>query len=53
MPAANVDPKINFDSYEYKANEVLLSVLVYNTATGLYGGLKKKLAYITLRGDPK
>ena len=53
MPVANVDPKINFDKYEYKANEVMLYVPVYNTTTGLYGGLKKKLAYITLRGDPK
>ena len=31
----------------------MLYMLVYNTATGLYGGLTKKLAYITLRGDPK
>ena len=53
MPAANVDRNINFDSYEYKANEVLLYVPVYNTITGLYGGLKKNLAYIALRGDPK
>ena len=53
MPSANVDPKIDFDKYEYKANEVMLYVPVYNTTTGLYGGLKKKLAYITLRGDPK
>ena len=53
MPAANVDPSIYFDSYEYKANEVLLYVPVYNTITGLYGGLKKNLAYIALRGDPK
>ena len=53
MPAANVDRNINFDSYEYKANELLLDVPVYNATTGLYGGLKKTLAYITLRGDPK
>ena len=25
---------------------------VYNKVTGLYGGLRKKLAHITLRGDP-
>ena len=31
MPAANVDPKIDFDNYEYKANEVMLYVPVYNT----------------------
>ena len=53
MPSANVDLKIDFDKYEYKANEVMLYVPVYNTTTGLYSGLKKKLAYITLRGDPK
>ena len=53
MPAANVDPNINLDNYEYKQNEVMLYVPVYNTSTGLYGGLTKKLAYITLRGDPK
>ena len=53
MPAANVDPKIDFDKYEYKANELMLYAPVYNTTTGLHGGLKKKLACITLRGDPK
>ena len=53
MPAANVDMNINFDSYEYKVNEVLLYVPVYNTIAGLYGGLQKKLAYITLRGNRK
>ena len=52
MPA-NVDPKIDLDKYKYKENEVMLYMLVYNTATGLYGGLTKKLAYIALRGDPK
>ena len=51
MPAANVDPSIYFDSYECKANEVLLYVPVYNTITGLYGGLQKKFAYITIRGN--
>ena len=53
VPGANVDPKIDLDKYKYKENEVMLYMLVYNTATGLYGGLTKKLAYITLRGDPK
>ena len=48
MPAANVDSKIDFDKYEYNENEVMLNVPVYNTKTDLYGGLKKKLAYITL-----
>ena len=53
MPAANVDPKIDLDKYEYKQNEICLYVPVYNTTTGPYGGLRKKLAYITLRDDPK
>ena len=53
MSAANADPSIDLDKYDYKVNEVMLYVPVHNTATGLYGGLKKKLAYITLRGDPK
>ena len=53
MHSANVNPKFDFDKYEYKANEVILYVPVYNTTTGLYGRLKKKLAYITLRCDPK
>ena len=53
MPAGNADPSIDVDKYDYKANKVMLYVPVYNTATGLYGGLKKKLADITLRGDPK
>ena len=53
MPAANVDSSIDFENYEYKENEEMLYVPVYNTITGLYGGLKKKLAGITLRGDPK
>ena len=43
---ANPDPKIDF-----KDNEVLLFVPSYNTETGLYQGLKKKLGYIMLRGD--
>ena len=51
MPAANADPSINFDTYECKSNEVIIYCPVYNKSTGLYGGLTKKLGYITLRGD--
>ena len=40
MPSANVDPKTDFDKYEYKANKVMLYVPVYNTTTSLYGGLR-------------
>ena len=51
LPFANPDPKINLDNHDFKDNEVLLFVSSYNTETGLYHGLKKKLGYITLRGD--
>ena len=51
LPFANPDPKIDLDHYDFKDNEVLLFVPSYNTETGLYQGLKKKLGYITLRGD--
>ena len=51
FPFANPDPKIDLDHYDFKDNEVLLFVPSYNTETGLYQGLKKKLGYITLRGD--
>ena len=51
MAVANADPSINLDTHVFKDNEVLLYVPVYNKATGLYGGLKKKLGQITLTGD--
>ena len=51
MPLANIDPLINLDTYEPKDNEVVIYVPMYNTATGLYFGLSKKLGMITLRGD--
>ena len=50
MPVANPDPSINLETHVFKDNEVLLHVPVYNKATGLYDGLKKKLGQITLRG---
>ena len=50
MPMANPDPKINLDTYEFKENEVLLYVSLYNKETGLFRGLAKKLGYIALRG---
>ena len=37
----NPDPKIGFDHYDFKDNEVLLFVPSYDTGTGLYQGLKK------------
>ena len=51
MPLANIDPLINLDTYEPKDNEVVIYVPMYNTATGLYHGVSKKLGLITLRGD--
>ena len=51
MPLANPDPSINLETHVFQENEALLYVPVYNKATGLYGGLTKKLAHITLRGD--
>ena len=51
MPVANPDPSINLERHVFKKNEALLYVPVYNKAAGLYGGLTKKLAHITLRGE--
>ena len=51
MPLANIDPLINLDTYEPKDNEVVIYVPMYNTVTGLYHGVSKKLGLITLRGD--
>ena len=51
MPLANIDPLINLDTYEPKDNEVVIYVPMYNTVTGLYYGLSKKLGLVTLHGD--
>ena len=51
MPVANPDPAIDFDKNEFKENECLLYVPLYNTENGLFRGLGKRLGYITLRGD--
>ena len=51
MPVANPDPKIDLEKHEFKEHEALLFVPVYNTLTGMYGGLTKKLTHITLRRD--
>ena len=47
---ANIDPAINLDTYSVKENEVLVYCPVYNTSTGMYRGITKKLGLITLRG---
>ena len=51
MPAANADSSIDLDTYVCKENEVIIYCPVYNKSTGSYGGLTKKLGYITLKGD--
>ena len=53
MPAANIDPAINLDAHAFKENEVLMQTPVYIKSTALYGGLTKKLGYITLKRDDK
>ena len=51
MTVANADLSINLEKHIFKDNDVLLYVSVYNKATRLYGGLKKKLGQLRLRGD--
>ena len=51
LPFANANPKIDLDNHDFKDNKVLLFCPSYNTESGLYQGLKKKLGHITLRGD--
>ena len=50
MPIANPDPKFDIDNYVCKDNEVIIYCPVYNKSTGVYGGVTKKVGYITLRG---
>ena len=51
MPVANPDPAIDFNTYEFKENECLLYVPMYNKENGLFKGLSNRLGYIMLRGD--
>ena len=51
MLIANPDPKFDIDNYVCKDNEVIIYCPVYNKQTGVYGGLTKKVGYITLQGD--
>ena len=51
MPIANPDPKFDIYNYMHKDNEVITYCPVYNKSTGVYGGLTKKVGYITLQGD--
>ena len=51
MSVANPGPQINLENHQFKDHEACLFVPIYNKATGMHGGLTKKLAHITLRGD--
>ena len=51
MLVANPDLTINLETHVFRENQALLYVPIYNKATDLYGGLKKVLVHITLRGD--
>ena len=53
IPTANVDPEIDLDTHVFKENEVIMYCPVCNKSAGIYGGLTRKLGYITLRGDDK
>ena len=46
MPVANPDPSINLEKNVFQDNEALLYVPIYNKATGLYGGLIKKVSLL-------
>ena len=50
MPLAIIDPAINLDTYVLKQNEFVIYCPVYDTSTGLYRGITKKLGLITLTG---
>ena len=43
MAVANPDPSIDLDNYQFKENECLLYVPLYNKETGLFRGLGKRL----------
>ena len=51
MPVANPDPQINLDNHQFNDHVACLFAPIYNKATGIYGGLRKNLAHITLRGN--
>ena len=51
------DQRADLDSYVLKGyyilNVVIIYCPVYNKSAGMYGGLNRKLGYITLRGDDR
>ena len=46
---ANVSPT-DIDNYVFGENEVILNILLYNTKTGPFRGVKKCLAFIMIEG---
>ena len=53
MPLTNIDPAINLEIYDPNDDEVIIYTPMYNTVTGLYYGLRKKLGQIISRSDAK
>ena len=51
MPYAIVDPEINLETYSPKENEAIIYCPLYNTTTGLFYGITRKLGLITVLGD--
>ena len=51
MPYAVLDPEINLETYSPKENEVVIYCPLYNTTTGLFYGITRKLGLITVLGD--
>ena len=44
MPVANPNPSVNLETHVFQDNEALLYVPIYNKATGMYGGVTKKIS---------
>ena len=51
MPYAVLDPEINLETYTPKENEAIIYCPLYNTTTGLFYGITRKLGLITVLGD--
>ena len=51
MPYAILDPEINLETYIPKENEAIIYCPLYNTTTGLFYGIARKLGLITVLGD--
>lgn len=51
MPISNLPPDLDLETYKFWDNEVLIYTPLYSSQNGLYRGLRKKLGYVTLRGD--